>query len=237
MATRRDHPDHGPDDSVIRNPEVSYEHRDMGARNILVFLIILGICGIAIHVLIYGMYRGMQKYAEAHDPQLHPLTPKDTLQRPVIVPANVPVNLQKFPEPRLQSDDVTDMRTFLTQEERLLDAQPWKDEGGTVHISIDRAKELITQRGLPARNAPTPAEAYEGAGVANASGQPPADQSDSGNISFNQIEQPTDAVAVPGAPKGDTMGPSKEEEYKPIPGVNPNEPRNPSRGRGEKQPR
>ena len=236
MATKRDHPDHGPDDSLIRNTEVSYERRDLGARGILVFLAVLGIFGIAVHFLVFGMYKGMEKYAAANDPELHPLTPKDNLQRPVIVPSNVPVDLQKFPQPRLQPDDVTDMTTFIMQEQIMLNAQPWRDETGVVHLPIDRAKQLISERGLPARNAAAPPTAYEGAGVATPGGQAPLDQTDSGNIGWNEVYKPTDATSVPGAPKGATMGPSQREEQKPIPGVHPNEPRNPARGKSEKQP-
>jgi hypothetical protein len=226
MATKRDHtPDHGPDDNLIRNSEVSYERRDMGARGILLFLVVLAISGVAIHFLIYGMYAGMEKYAEANDPQLHPLAPADKLpaRSNVIVPSNVPINTEKFPTPRLQPDDVSDMRTFLKQEDRILTAGPWKDETGVVHLPIDRAMDLVVQRGLPARATPPAPEA--------------PDQTESGNVARNEEDKSSDAVSVPGAPKGDTTKPTSMEKEKPIPGVTPGEPRNPSRGRGEKQPR
>lgn len=234
MAINRDHiPDHGPDDSLIRNPEVSYERRDLGARGILVFLILLGISAIAIHFLIWGVYRGMEKFAIANEPELNPLVPQERFQRPAIVPSNVPVNLEKFPQPRLQADDVTDMETLLEQERRLLNAQPWKDESGTVHIPIDHAKRLIAQRGLPARNASAAGAQEQGAPVARIA---PAVQTDSGDV-MNEQQRPADASSVPGAPKSDATKPTSREEQKAIPGVKPGEPRNPSRGRGERQPR
>jgi hypothetical protein len=206
MATN--HPDHGPDDSLIRNPEVAYDHRDLSARGILVFLAILGIVGIAVHFLIYGMYRGMQKYAESQDPALHALAPKTAIPTPGIVPANAPINLQQFPTPRLQSDDASDMRTFLSQEDRLLHAQPWKDEAGKVHIPIGMAIDLISKRGLPSRNGAVP---DEGQGIAIAGAQPPAGQTDSGNINLNEVQGQADAVTVPGAPKGDTSGKDEKQ--------------------------
>jgi hypothetical protein len=226
MTTKRGHnPDHGPDDSLIRNAEVSYEHRDMGARGILLFLVVLAVSGIAIHFLIWGMYVGMEKYAAANEPQLHPLLPKDKLpeRSRVIVPSNVPINTEKFPTPRLQTDDVTDMRTFLKQEDRMLTAQPWKDQSGVVHLPIDHAMDLVVQRGLPARATPPPPEA--------------PDQTESGNVAMSEEKKSSDAESVPGAPKGDTTKPTSMEKEKAIPGVTPGEPRNPSRGRGEKQPR
>jgi hypothetical protein len=227
MATKRDHnPEHGPDDRAIRNVEVSYEHRDMGARGILLFLVVLAIVGIAIHFLIWGLYVGMEKYAAANDPQLHPLLSKDNhlpARTHMIVPSNVPINPEKFPSPRLQTDDVTDMRTFLKQEDRMLTAQPWKDQSGVVHLPIDRAMDLVVQRRLPSRVTPPPPEA--------------PDQTESGNVAMSEEKKSSDAVSVPGAPKGDTTKPSETEKSMPIPGVKPGEPRNPSRGRGEKQPR
>ncbi len=233
MATN--HPDHGPDDSLIRNPEVAYEHRDLGARGVLVFLVILAVVGIGVFVMIWGFYKGMQAYAAAHDPQLHPLAQQESYPVPGIVPANAPVHIDKFPTPRLQPDEVTDMRVFLTQEDRILNAQqPWKDETGKVHLPIDQAIQALAQRGLPARNAAIP---DEGQGIALPNGQVPMGQTDSGNINLNEIQKQADADTVPGTPKGDTMTPTETEKVKPIPGVEPNGPRNPARGKGEKQPR
>jgi hypothetical protein len=201
MTTKHDqHPDHGPDDSLIRNTEVSYEHRDMGARGILLFLVVLAISGVAIFALIWGMYFGMEKYAAANDPQLHPLLPPDRLpeRSRVIVPSNVPINTEKFPTPRLQTDDATDMRTFLKQEDRMMTAEPWKDSSGVVHLPIDRAMELVVQRGLPARASAPPAEA--------------PDQTESGNVTRNEEDKSSDAVSVPGAPKSEAPASGKGEK-------------------------
>lgn len=200
MATKHDqHPDHGPDDSLIRNAEVSYEHRDMGARGILLFLVVLAISGVAIFALIWGMYFGMEKYAAANDPQLHPLLPPDKLpaRSNVIVPSNVPINTEKFPTPRLQTDDATDMRVFLKQEDRMLTAEPWKDSNGVVHLPIDRAMELVVQRGLPARATAPPAEA--------------PDQTESGNVARSEMDKTSDAVSV-AAPKGETANGEKQPQ-------------------------
>ena len=57
----------------------------------------------------------------------------------------------RFPTPRLQTDDgyqeVTDIHA---KEDLLLENYSWVDEGkGTVRIPIERAMELIAERGLP----------------------------------------------------------------------------------------
>ena len=62
------------------------------------------------------------------------------------------VNLEVFPEPRLQVNDAVDMNRFLHSEEDLLSpSQPFKDANGTIHISIEQAMKLIEERGLPVR--------------------------------------------------------------------------------------
>jgi hypothetical protein len=58
---------------------------------------------------------------------------------------------QRFPTPRLQTDDgyqeITDMHA---KEDLLLDNYSYVDQGkGTVRIPIERAMELIAERGLP----------------------------------------------------------------------------------------
>jgi hypothetical protein len=58
---------------------------------------------------------------------------------------------QRFPSPRLQTDDgnqeIADMHA---KEDLLLENYSYVDRGkGTVRIPIERAMELIAQRGLP----------------------------------------------------------------------------------------
>lgn len=56
------------------------------------------------------------------------------------------------PEPRLLTDEPSNLRTFRTGEDQRLHEYGWADEAaGTVHIPIDRAKEILLERGLPVR--------------------------------------------------------------------------------------
>lgn len=54
---------------------------------------------------------------------------------------------QTFPQPRLQYDDVSDMKAMRNEERERLNSAG-KDEKG-IHISIDQAITLLSQRGLP----------------------------------------------------------------------------------------
>jgi hypothetical protein len=53
------------------------------------------------------------------------------------------------PEPRLQTQPFADIEHQRAEERRVLSSYGWVDErAGVVHIPIERAKELLLQRGL-----------------------------------------------------------------------------------------
>lgn len=57
------------------------------------------------------------------------------------------------PEPRLQVSPSQDWQTMLTENNQRLNSYGWVDQNaGTAHIPIERAMQLILERGLPARN-------------------------------------------------------------------------------------
>ena len=56
------------------------------------------------------------------------------------------------PAPRLQTDPLQELRRLRAAEDAVLTTYGWVDRNaGTVRIPIDRAMELLAQRGLPAR--------------------------------------------------------------------------------------
>jgi hypothetical protein len=164
MATN--HNTHDP----FRNPQVDYDRSDLSPKGILWFLIGLFIVGFFIELVVWGMFRFMARseilFAQG---QVSPMKEEQPApyQNPPSVFQNTPeTNLGKFPEPRLQINDAGDMTMYLDSENNLLDAQPFTDPQGNVHIPISMAMQLIEQRGLPTRpNAPPPdLEEQTGAG-------------------------------------------------------------------------
>ena len=58
------------------------------------------------------------------------------------------------PEPRLQAEPGQELRQYRSQQEQLLHSYGWVDRSaGVVRIPVERAIELLAQRGLPARPA------------------------------------------------------------------------------------
>lgn len=157
-----DHDIHGEDS--LKNRHVSFEHQDLGASGILWFFAIMFISAILIHFAVWGLYRVYVTQATSSDLPTHPLAPAEPTPQAAILQNTPGVNVNKFPQVRLQSDDVSDLERMKKQEHELLTAQPWQDETGKVHIPISRAMELLTQRGLPSRGVqPSQGQANPGA--------------------------------------------------------------------------
>ncbi|OLC96545.1 MAG: hypothetical protein AUH86_09440 [Acidobacteria bacterium 13_1_40CM_4_58_4] len=58
----------------------------------------------------------------------------------------------KFPEPRLEINERTQLNGFRLDEEKKLNSYGWVDQkAGVVHIPIERAMQIVAQRGLPVR--------------------------------------------------------------------------------------
>jgi hypothetical protein len=127
----------------------SYERQDIGARGIFYFLAGLLTATLLIGFLLSGLYKILDKQLETHHPPLNPLAanvPKDTRKVPPQYPATA------FPDPRLETDERTQLNSIRIAEEQKLNSYGWVDEkAGTVHIPIERAMELLVQRGLPLR--------------------------------------------------------------------------------------
>jgi len=61
------------------------------------------------------------------------------------------------PEPRLQVDEPRTWQQQLADERARLEGYAWVDQkAGVVRIPVDRALELVAERGLPVRATPAP---------------------------------------------------------------------------------
>ena len=146
----------------LRNPAVDFDRSDLSPRGILLFLVGLLLCGVFVELVIWGMFRFMAKSDVLFPPpQTNPMAiaqpaPPQPASRSIL--QNTPaVNLDVFPEPRLQVNDAVDMTKFVASEQELLNPpQPFKDASGAIHIPISQAMKLIEERGLPVRPSPPP---------------------------------------------------------------------------------
>ena len=152
-------------DDPLRNPQVDFDRTDLSPRGILLFLVGLLLCGVFVELVIWGMFRFMAKSDVLFpQPPANPMAATQPVQQPGprSILQNAPaVNLDVFPQPRLQTHDVRDMNELRQEQQALLNpAQPFKDASGAIHIPISQAMKLIEERRLPVRpNAPPEVEA------------------------------------------------------------------------------
>jgi len=134
-----------------------YERRDIGPAGVLYFLGGLLLAGIAVYFIVNGIYAYLNKRFEAEQTPVSPLitnAPVDTRHIPPQFGNNYEKYLKNsFPAPQLEIDERTELNTERLHEEDVLSTYGWVDQkAGTVRIPIDRAMDLIAQRGLPVRS-------------------------------------------------------------------------------------
>ena len=129
-----------------------YERRDVGIPGVLYFLGGLAVAGLLVYFVVTVLYSYLEKRSESQQAPVSPLVtnaPADTRK----LSADYKDYLkQNFPSPQLEIDERGQLDKIRTDEEQTLSSYDWVDQkAGTVHIPIERAMDLIAQRGLPVR--------------------------------------------------------------------------------------
>lgn len=128
------------------NPEMEFEHQDMSPGNVYSFLIALAIGCVLVAVALWGAYHSLDAYARRHQPKQSPIAPPALADTRTVVPSEV----TNFPQPRLETNERLEINDFRLKEQQTLDTYGWVDQKtGVAHIPIERAMQLIVQRGLP----------------------------------------------------------------------------------------
>jgi len=147
---------HGPKDI---DASAGYEQSDVKVTGIVVFLVSLfvfvGVCG----VVTYGIGKLINAELNREDgPNTKWTTDADAQIRTL---GNLPASpdlqnkiaemTKRFPTPRVQTDDGNlDVADLHAREDLLLDNYTWVDRSqGKVRIPIERAMQIIAQKGLP----------------------------------------------------------------------------------------
>jgi hypothetical protein len=125
--------------------DLGFEREDLGARPIFGFLVSLAVFGVLTYYVLWGMFHFLDAYNRKHQHPANPMVQAQTDTRVVTTRT-----IQQFPEPRLEDDERTELNGFRLREEDQLHSYGWVDQNaGVVHIPIERAMEVIAQRGLP----------------------------------------------------------------------------------------
>lgn len=135
----------------------SYERSDIGVGAVLYFLLGLAVAMLLVFFVVEGIYRYLDKRSEAEQAPVSPLVtnaPMDTRHIPEKYNGNYERYLKEnFPTPQLEVNERTELNDERLREENTLSTYDYIDKNaGTVRIPIDRAMDLLVQRGLPVRN-------------------------------------------------------------------------------------
>jgi hypothetical protein len=153
-----------------------HQESDISVKGVVWSGIALAVGGMMAFVLMVGLIHGLEAYERNHEARLTPMekelqqereTPKEGLGKVIptkegeIKPAPDWYGRGKMDEhlsrtiraPRLQYDDEHDLQIFRGSEERWL-SSTGKLPDGSIHIPINRAMEILAQRGLPQVSGP-----------------------------------------------------------------------------------
>ncbi len=116
---------------------VAHETRDLPSRPIVATIVIGVLITVGIFVLLYLLTAALEQQVQRSAPPPNPLA------------AAVP---KEPPAPRLQPAPIKDLMELRAWEESQLQHYGWVDKAnGIARIPIDRAMEILAEKGLPAR--------------------------------------------------------------------------------------
>jgi hypothetical protein len=128
----------------------TFEHQDLRAGSVLYFLLTIAIVTVICMFGLKGLYAFLDHRVRASQSDVNPLVtnvPEDTRH----VAAGYPQTA--FPTPRLEEDERGQLNGIRLDQYNTLYTYGWVDEkAGAVRIPIDRAMDLLVQRGLPVRS-------------------------------------------------------------------------------------
>lgn len=156
----------------ITDPAQRHETRDINITGVIAFVAALAFCGLVIFVVLWGVFHFATRYEESQDRkemrdpwtqanenQVRDAakalrTPENRATEPgsmQIADAESRIRVSRFPQPRLQTDDVRDLAVMREAEDVYLNQYFVIDKNaGKVNIPITQAMRAVVQKGLPA---------------------------------------------------------------------------------------
>lgn len=146
--------------------KVGYELTDANVTDIAGFLVVMAASVAVVFVLAFGMgkliYHGLNEQDGAPNKwsQMSGVKPGNMESDPKIEQQQLQSLVKRFPTPRLQTDDGNiDVADMHAREDMLLDHYTWVDQNKQiVRIPIQRAMQLVAQKGLPVESRKGPQE-------------------------------------------------------------------------------
>ena len=158
------------------DPNLAHETTDISLTGVVAFIVALAFCGLVIFVVLWGVfhfaagYTAKQDELDKRDPWVQRSedqvdqaakklrTPENKAKEPAsmeMADSESRVRVSRFPQPRLQDDDVHDLAVMREAEDIYLNEYFVLDKNtGKVNIPITQAMRAVVQKGLPAMQVP-----------------------------------------------------------------------------------
>jgi hypothetical protein len=139
----------------------AYERSDASPRGLVYFALIMAAILAAVSLSLIFLFKHLEKVDN----------PGSFVPAPFAAERPIP------PRPRVQPNPGADMQSYYESQQQILNRYAWIDrKKGIVRLPIDRAMQLLLQRGLPTRspdarqNPPPPNRANDSAGKSRPGG-------------------------------------------------------------------
>ena len=143
MAENKHDPHNPHDVTDPEQPVAKFEERDVNVWAVGKFGIGLALLCIVCLALLLGLFKYFENETGGAKPRASTSIGVDASKLP--------------PEPRLEVTPILDLEAMRAAEDKTLGSYAWVDQShGVVRIPIDRAIDLLAQRGLPARQTNVP---------------------------------------------------------------------------------
>ncbi len=133
------------------NPDTGFEREDLSPQGVFYFMGGVAVLGVVIYFILVGMYRFLDNYDKTHQPPANPMAATTGMDPQSMTYKQIQDQAQQtFPKPVLEHSEQTQYLDELKKQNEVLGSYDWVDQkSGVVRIPIDRAMELLAQRGLP----------------------------------------------------------------------------------------
>ena len=128
-----------------------FETEDLSPQGVFYFMAGLAIVGVLIYFIVVGMYRFLDAYDRSHQAPMNPMAVKTGADPRTMSTGEVREQVEKtFPKPVLEYSERAQFGDYLAKQDLTLESYDWVDQqNGVVRIPIERAMDLIAERGLP----------------------------------------------------------------------------------------